>query len=87
MQFTEDDSRKCEELLNEATAIIASLPKATEEQLNTIKVEEMPVLTQNAEAVNEATVESFVPAIKQLATSLENAIKAYKNTQRAAEGV
>lgn len=87
MQFTSDDIRKCEELLDEATAIVTSLPKATEEQLDTIKVEEMPVLTQNAEAVNDATVESFIPAVKQLVTSLENAITAYKNTQRAAEGV
>lgn len=87
MEMSQEDARKCEEIAEVVNVVVSKLGPATEEQLNLVKQDELPILTKNAEAVKDATAESFIPLLKELGQTLENAATAFKNTQRAAGGV
>lgn len=87
MEFSKEDARKCEELKSQVDNIIAKIVPATGNLVELIRGEEMPVLTTNAEAVENATNTSFVPLLKELSETLEKAVTAFKVTEKAAGGV
>ena len=86
MELRKEDIEKCESLVAVVDEIVSKLAPATEEQLELVKQEELPILTENATSVKKAAEESFIPLLKSLKQSLDSATVAYKTTIKAAGG-
>lgn len=86
MELRKEDIEKCESLVASVDEIVSKLAPATEEQLEIVKMEELPILTENATSVHKAAEESFIPLLKALKQSLESAAVAYRTTIKAAGG-